>query len=110
RHTRFSRDWSSDVCSSDLMSPVLVVAPQASPLGRISVQHEKAQVRKPSRRLLLVAQNSLDSRHRRHMVQTRRRTTMTTTIDLQTWRMRWDCLLVERTTRTTKRQTGYTPA
>src|SRR5690606_1561562 len=22
RHTRFSRDWSSDVCSSDLMSPV----------------------------------------------------------------------------------------
>src|SRR5690606_40896948 len=22
RHTRFSRDWSSDVCSSDLMSPM----------------------------------------------------------------------------------------
>src|SRR5690606_40423699 len=24
RHTRFSRDWSSDVCSSDLMCAVLV--------------------------------------------------------------------------------------
>src|SRR5690606_39936056 len=25
RHTRFSRDWSSDVCSSDLGSPALVL-------------------------------------------------------------------------------------
>src|SRR5690606_26008895 len=26
RHTRFSRDWSSDVCSSDLMQALLVLA------------------------------------------------------------------------------------
>src|SRR5690606_40621538 len=26
RHTRFSRDWSSDVCSSDLTQPVLFEA------------------------------------------------------------------------------------
>src|SRR5690606_41132244 len=26
RHTRFSRDWSSDVCSSDLVTTVLLVA------------------------------------------------------------------------------------
>src|SRR5690606_39694945 len=25
RHTRFSRDWSSDVCSSDLIPPAVVV-------------------------------------------------------------------------------------
>src|SRR5690606_40421572 len=28
RHTRFSRDWSSDVCSSDLVRPELDVGPQ----------------------------------------------------------------------------------
>src|SRR5439155_12203243 len=27
RHTRWPRDWSSDVCSSDLWSPDLVLAP-----------------------------------------------------------------------------------
>src|SRR5690606_41039149 len=36
RHTRFSRDWSSDVCSSDLMGmsglPEGRVAPRLSPL------------------------------------------------------------------------------
>src|SRR5690606_39970639 len=26
RHTRFSRDWSSDVCSSDLVTPIPVQA------------------------------------------------------------------------------------
>src|SRR5690606_41088100 len=26
RHTRFSRDWSSDVCSSDLSAPLTVIA------------------------------------------------------------------------------------
>src|SRR5690606_40787398 len=30
RHTRFSRDWSSDVCSSDLPRPCAPVADQAS--------------------------------------------------------------------------------
>src|SRR5690606_30255491 len=28
RHTRFSRDWSSDVCSSDLASPIRLVCPR----------------------------------------------------------------------------------
>src|SRR5690606_39865098 len=28
RHTRFSRDWSSDVCSSDLMSVAILVLAQ----------------------------------------------------------------------------------
>src|SRR5690606_4716728 len=28
RHTRFSRDWSSDVCSSDLLFPKQVIAPK----------------------------------------------------------------------------------
>src|SRR5690606_40261242 len=27
RHTRFSRDWSSDVCSSDLIHPLLSLSP-----------------------------------------------------------------------------------
>src|SRR5690606_40952424 len=31
RHTRFSRDWSSDVCSSDLTSVLLMVA--SGPIG-----------------------------------------------------------------------------
>src|SRR5690606_686138 len=30
RHTRFSRDWSSDVCSSDLTSPSATSTPPAS--------------------------------------------------------------------------------
>src|SRR5690606_39987798 len=30
RHTRFSRDWSSDVCSSDLCSYVCGLSPQTS--------------------------------------------------------------------------------
>src|SRR5207302_6902436 len=29
RHTRFSRDWSSDVCSSDLTSPTTLLLLQA---------------------------------------------------------------------------------
>src|SRR5690606_15754843 len=38
RHTRFSRDWSSDVCSSDLVSPgdLLVTAYQRMKLHDIS--------------------------------------------------------------------------
>src|SRR3712207_8539656 len=30
RHTRYWRDWSSDVCSSDLWDPVIVGAQQAA--------------------------------------------------------------------------------
>src|SRR5690606_39715754 len=29
RHTRFSRDWSSDVCSSDLFSPEVILLDDA---------------------------------------------------------------------------------
>src|SRR5690606_40022314 len=28
RHTRFSRDWSSDVCSSDLVDPPIMIDPE----------------------------------------------------------------------------------
>src|SRR5690606_40287223 len=31
RHTRFSRDWSSDVCSSDLEPQVLPIPPASQP-------------------------------------------------------------------------------
>src|SRR5690606_41778575 len=34
RHTRFSRDWSSDVCSSDLVQVGLVAAAQVDRLQR----------------------------------------------------------------------------
>src|SRR5690606_40432894 len=37
RHTRFSRDWSSDVCSSDLYAKGRVID-----LSRAAVQHAKA--------------------------------------------------------------------
>src|SRR5437870_10849286 len=30
RHTRWPRDWSSDVCSSDLVAPAMLVAQQPS--------------------------------------------------------------------------------
>src|SRR5690606_41184033 len=33
RHTRFSRDWSSDVCSSDLLSPESGNSPANTPDG-----------------------------------------------------------------------------
>src|SRR5690606_41005971 len=33
RHTGFSRDWSSDVCSSDLIAATPTPAPAAGPLG-----------------------------------------------------------------------------
>src|SRR5690606_40711217 len=37
RHTRFSRDWSSDVCSSDLEAPAYATRrPQSSPALSVS--------------------------------------------------------------------------
>src|SRR5690606_39375704 len=38
RHTRFSRDWSSDVCSSDLASPRRAAAPR---LARLAVPYRR---------------------------------------------------------------------
>src|SRR5690606_40217854 len=37
RHTRFSRDWSSDVCSSDLRGSALVRGRRVAILGRVSM-------------------------------------------------------------------------
>src|SRR5690606_41145193 len=39
RHTRFSRDWSSDVCSSDLIVGVVGVACKESLGMRVAVFH-----------------------------------------------------------------------
>src|SRR5690606_9178117 len=46
RHTRFSRDWSSDVCSSDLLpvSPVRHTYPIVVPDGRRKVADDDQQV------------------------------------------------------------------
>src|SRR5690606_40554637 len=53
RHTRFSRDWSSDVCSSDLdvlaARPVLVGAPAVLPVAglvpaRVAVVDQRVDV------------------------------------------------------------------
>src|SRR5690606_41073514 len=40
RHTRFSRDWSSDVCSSDLALPAAIYTTDAQ--GRITFYNEAA--------------------------------------------------------------------
>src|SRR5690606_40151168 len=37
RHTRFSRDWSSDVCSSDLVAPSTAVGPATAVVGAVAV-------------------------------------------------------------------------
>src|SRR5690606_40439484 len=42
RHTRFSRDWSSDVCSSDLDTAGLEEAPPGSIAARMTRQTEQA--------------------------------------------------------------------
>src|SRR5690606_40381939 len=45
RHTRFSRDWSSDVCSSDLVGPVRPSSTEQDPLAHPSV--DRGGVRGP---------------------------------------------------------------
>src|SRR5690606_31824086 len=61
RHTRFSRDWSSDVCSSDLTSPsqsymlfnvLLIAEPSAS--GGITPRSSNICIITPSTSLLMV--------------------------------------------------------
>src|SRR5215475_705806 len=47
RHTRFSRDWSSDVCSSDLQhepGPTLTVVPSANVRTVFVVRHGSSPV------------------------------------------------------------------
>src|SRR5690606_40642257 len=48
RHTRFSRDWSSDVCSSDLDDLEVVETGKVTPEHRkkIAVQWQKAFIKK----------------------------------------------------------------
>src|SRR5690606_40838484 len=41
RHTRFSRDWSSDVCSSDLL-PELDEGLQPGPVKRLAPAHQES--------------------------------------------------------------------
>src|SRR5690606_41695056 len=46
RHTRFSRDWSSDVCSSDLDPATATCSPAVEPPGRAQrVRETVARVR-----------------------------------------------------------------
>src|SRR5690606_40170744 len=48
RHTRFSRDWSSDVCSSDLSSSVASMppwtAPRPLPCAGVAVKPSRAPI------------------------------------------------------------------
>src|SRR5690606_40795872 len=39
RHTRFSRDWSSDVCSSDLLLHELLCRQATQPLIKLQTDH-----------------------------------------------------------------------
>src|SRR5438445_1650342 len=50
RHTRYWRDWSSDVCSSDLVAPLVAVL-QALELRRVEVQRERVATRSEERRV-----------------------------------------------------------
>src|SRR2546429_2728219 len=45
RHTRCSRDWSSDVCSSDLPLDAEVVQLSAAPVGEIGTLETAARIR-----------------------------------------------------------------
>src|SRR5207302_7281867 len=60
RHTRFSRDWSSDVCSSDLYSLTFVVRPQLGMQGTTLTDRARV-VSHPSDEYDLVAANDTTS-------------------------------------------------
>src|SRR5690606_41010307 len=53
RHTRFSRDWSSDVCSSDLVANAVAAESRAIERGRLEdfVGHPEQAVRGFQQRL-----------------------------------------------------------
>src|SRR5690606_39449938 len=52
RHTRFSRDWSSDVCSSDLLL-LSWVTPLPAATALIPLEHRTAEDLLPAARALL---------------------------------------------------------
>src|SRR5690606_40743952 len=43
RHTSFSRDWSSDVCSSDLAPHALLVPAHVAAVGQKAQRHEELE-------------------------------------------------------------------
>src|SRR2546430_4648423 len=49
RHTRFDCDWSSDVCSSDLVAPPSVLLNSPEPLGAVALSPPERNVQ-PRRR------------------------------------------------------------
>src|SRR5207302_5180718 len=53
RHTRFSRDWSSDVCSSDLADAVHAVVPIAAAEQRQTVGAEREALVEAARAVLI---------------------------------------------------------
>src|SRR2546427_2127337 len=54
RHTRFDCDWSSDVCSSDLVDPVLD-SPNAYPNGSWDLHEEYASQLYPDSDMVVVS-------------------------------------------------------
>src|SRR5207237_7908941 len=64
RHTRFKCDWSSDVCSSDLLSAALVHAPTAFvPAPTVRAPIPIASLAAAILRFLCVAVHSLGAHH-----------------------------------------------
>src|SRR5690606_40256539 len=63
RHTRFSRDWSSDVCSSDLLAEMggVLVTVETGLVGGHFEQH-------PARRAEIDRPEIIAVDHRRHLI------------------------------------------
>src|SRR5947209_16666664 len=51
RHTRYWRDWSSDVCSSDLLGGSETLVPWTSPVKHIAMSFAAAYPRSEERRV-----------------------------------------------------------
>src|SRR5690606_40983815 len=67
RHTRFSRDWSSDVCSSDLHQQIYRELGRMTDAGWLLVEHEPAGTgrRKKTYPVLDTGREELRSEERR---------------------------------------------